>query len=256
MADNLIAILLISFAIQLVFYLIAATLKTDKFTDLAYGSTFVIITVYLINTNPQNLYTLAISSLIIVWGIRLSSYLFLRIINIGRDKRFDGIREKPLAFLQFWILQAASIVIIISPLSVIIHSPNTDPNILFYFLGLFIWICGFSIESIADYQKNIFKKSNPDLWVSVGLWSYSRHPNYFGEILVWVGVFISSSTLFTNNLQYMSVISPIFIATLLLFVSGIPPLEKHQMQKYGNNSKYLKYLSETNKLIPIPKHHA
>lgn len=240
--------LLISFTIQIIFFLIAFSFKTDKFTDFAYSITFMIITIYLLISNQITLLKIIISTLIILWAIRLLTYLVIRIKNIKKDKRFDKMRNSFIKFGSFWFLQAITVWIILLP-SIYLLSKNAITKInLISIIGIIIWLIGFLFETIADYQKYIFKKTNKGI-IKNGLWKYSRHPNYFGEILVWIGIFTITIP-YQNNFSYLTIISPIFIIFLLVFVSGIPLLEKKQV----NNPEYQKYKSKTSMLIPwIPK---
>jgi steroid 5-alpha reductase family enzyme len=123
-----------------------------------------------------------------------------------------------------------------------------------FYIGLLIWLKGFLFESISDYKKFKFiKRKNKRKFINKGLWRYSRHPNYYGEILCWIGIFITTSyTLYYNNIIYLllGLISPIFIYILLRYISGINILEKRADKKYKNNKPYQKYKKNTPLLIP------
>ena len=246
-------IFLIIFILQIIFFGYAVWKKTDKVTDLSYGLTFVIASLfaYIINIENASSFRVILLLLITLWGLRLSIYLFIRILKTGKDKRFDGIRENFKKFASFWILQAVSIFVILLPTSYILSGNfETSLNYISY-IGLGISILGVLLETIADYQKFVFKnkEENRGKWISTGLWKYSRHPNYLGEILMWVGVFIYS-VVYINDIAILTVISPIYITYLLVGVSGIPTLEKQYDKKYSNNSEYLKYKENTGKLFP------
>jgi len=239
----LIQVFIFIFLIQTLFFLFAAFYQTDKLTDLSYGLTFILAAAYLLISQknfflPQLLLMLMIS----LWGLRLSIYLFIRILKIKKDKRFDKIRHRFFKFARFWLFQAISVWLISLPTIIVLSSSQKKPLNLLMVLGLFIWLGGLIIETIADYQKFIFKSrpENKNKWIASGLWSLSRHPNYFGEMLCWWGIFIFSLP-FLNNWQYLAIISPLFIAFILLFVSGVPPLEKRYQQKYGKNPQYQAY---------------
>jgi steroid 5-alpha reductase family enzyme len=232
--------------IQVLFFLLASSFKTDKVTDLSYGLTFVIVSWVLFVKNPS-FKTMFLLVMMLFWGVRLSSYLFIRIIVIGKDKRFDGIREDFFSFARFWLLQAVSIFIILLP-SIIVFG-NTSPFSIWSLLGIIVWMKGFTIESIADMQKFIFKQKNKDGFMKEGLFRYSQFPNYFGEMLVWLGIYLYSVP-YLSGFGFLSVISPVFIAVLLLFVTGIPPLKKGYKKKYGK--EYERYERQTSLLVPWP----
>jgi len=241
--------------IQLFFFALAYLLKTDKFTDITYSATFVIVVIYkLLTVSSVTFPQIVLTVLITLWGIRLGAYLFTRISKIKKDNRFDDIRGNFFKFLGFWLLQALTIWIVLIP-AILFLSQITDPK--FYTISIVsipIFLLALSIETIADWQKFIFKldPKNKGKWIDTGIWHYSRHPNYFGEILVWWSLFIYI-TPYISGLQYLSIIGPLFISFMLLFVSGIPLLEKKNDQRYKDNSAYQKYKNSTSLLIPLPK---
>jgi steroid 5-alpha reductase family enzyme len=244
--------LFLSFLIQVLFFSYAAIFKTDKVTDLSYGLTFIALVVAsLIKNQTFYNYQTIIVILTILWGIRLAGYLFIRILKTKTDKRFDGIRENFWKFAQFWLLQAIAVWLISLP-STYLLSLKTNFNFnLIMLTGLLIWLIGIVIETIADWQKFEFKNKNEnkDKIIMSGIWHYSRHPNYFGEISCWWGIFIYSASL-QSNWSWLTIIGPIFITFLILFVSGIPTLEKKYQEKYKNNNLYQEYKSKTSLLIP------
>lgn len=247
------SVFLIIFFIQLGFFALASSFKTDKFTDLSYGLTFVIISFYLFFQHAVfSLFRLILVLMVFLWGLRLAVYLFIRILKTKKDYRFDGIRENFLKFAQFWFFQALAIFIISLPFIVILNSVKKDSFNFLTFLGFALWFLGLSLETVADYQKFVFKNKpeNKDKWIDTGLWSLARYPNYFGEMLCWWGIFIYCLPLF-SFLEYLTIISPLFITFILIKVSGIPLLEKRYMRKYGQNPQYLAYKKNTNLLIPF-----
>ncbi len=254
MLNFIIATLIISFIIQILFFSFAATFKTDKVTDLSYGLTFIILAWFglLTNSNIQPYHWLIIA-IISLWGLRLATYLFIRILRTKKDKRFDGVRENFLKFAQFWALQAISVWIISLPASYILSLSQAQPVTVVSIVGLAIWLIGLTLETIADWQKFQFKNQleNRGQWIDSGLWRYSRHPNYFGEMLCWWGIFIFSIP-FQSGWSWLTIIGPIIITTLLLFVTGIPPLEKRYNKRYENNDDYQQYKEQTSLLIPLP----
>lgn len=246
---------ILSLAINSFFFIFAVSKQTDKLTDLSYGLSFIAIAwlSLIIKANYQPA-TLLLLTMINLWGIRLSAYLLIRILTIKKDSRFDQMRHQPLKFAQFWLSQAMAVAIISLPaVSLMSNTQNLNFNLI-SFLGLVIYLIGLCIETIADWQKFTFKKQskNKDKWIGSGLWKYSRHPNYFGEMLVWWGVFIYVLPSLAKW-QYLTIISPIFICFILLFVTGIPLLEKSYKKKYANDPEFAKYQAQTNLLILGPK---
>jgi steroid 5-alpha reductase family enzyme len=227
-------------------------LKTDKVTDLAYGMTFVILSwALLIYNGVYDIMHVLLTVMVSLWGLRLAGYLFYRIIKIKKDARFDGIRESFWKFAGFWTVQTLLIFIIMLPIIMLLNVQSKIPLTLITIIGVFIWLFGFLTETIADQQKFKFRNNpkNKNKWIDSGLWYYSRHPNYFGEILCWIGVFVYILPLL-SDLAWVSILSPLSITVSLLFFSGIPPLEKKEDERYGKNKEYQKYKKTTSVLIP------
>jgi len=246
--------LILVISLQLLLFIPAFIFKTDKLTDLSYALSFIILAVLSLFLNPVFWPKLILLTMIIIWGLRLGIFLFIRIQKIKKDRRFDGIRENFFKFLSFWLLQGASVWVIM--LASLLYFNLKQVNFNFYSLaGIIIWITGLMIETIADLQKYKFsqKTKNQGKWISTGLWKYSRHPNYFGEILHWLGVYIFTLSSLGGLNIYLALISPLFISILLLFVSGVPKLEKYANDKWGRDLKYQKYKKETSLLIILPK---
>lgn len=247
--------LFISVLIQCVFFTIAVTQKTDKVTDLSYGISFVTIAAYFYFLLPNATFSQTIIFLIILlWGIRIALFLFQRVLFLGKDARFDGIRENAKKFGQFWLLQALSIWIIMLPANLHLTTKPVVPFSIISLVGTVIALTGLIIETAADFQKSSFKKNplNKGMWVNTGLWKYAQHPNYFGEMLVWWGIFIIGiPSLY--GFGWLTIVSPLYISALLLFVTGIPTIRSSHEQKYGSNPKYHEYKQNTRLLIPLPK---
>lgn len=249
------ASLLISIGINLFFFLIALSFKTDKVTDLSYSlSFFVLAPVLLISggkafAQQQLMLTLAI----MLWSFRLGSYLFSRIMITKTDDRFDDKRNNPVNLVSFWLLQIIAVWVIMLPFSLFLTRRNIKAHSVFMYIGFAVFLIGFLIEVISDAQKFQFKKKaeNTGKWMQKGLWKFSRHPNYFGEILVWWGLFIVVLP-YLSGLSFLAILGPVFITLLLLFVSGIPLLEKSADKKYGTNPDYISYRDNTSLLIPMP----
>src|SRR5262245_14921375 len=183
--------LAICLLVQAVFFAFAATLRTDKVTDLSYGLTFVIIALLLLaGGEPRDSPQLVLASMVALWGIRLAGYLLFRIVHMGRDKRFDGVRENFWRFFRFWFFQGLAVWLIMLPVTIWFAAPGPWNPLMT--IGTVVWAIGLAIETVADAQKFAVKRraDGESRWMDSGLWRYSRHPNYFGELLVWWGVFI------------------------------------------------------------------
>ena len=252
MIHNLLIALVITFFIQIIFFIVASSFKTDKVTDLSYGLTFITIALIFLAKSAQNPVHFLIAGLVLVWAIRLTGYLFIRILKTTKDERFENIRTNFAKLAKFWFFQALAVWIIMLPTLTVLNLETTLFGTISK-IGLFMWLVGFAVEAIADQQKFNFrtKEANKDKWINTGLWKFSRHPNYFGEILVWWGIFLLIVP-YLKNLQLLTIFGPIFITFILLFVSGIPPLEKKSDEKFKNNRNYQQYKKKTSLLIPLP----
>ncbi|MFC2157760.1 DUF1295 domain-containing protein [Acidobacteriota bacterium] len=240
--------LVLSLIIQVVMFIPAFFFKTDKLTDISYGLTFIILSIIVFLQQSFNELKLILLALVITWALRLASFLFMRIQKIKKDSRFDKMRGSFVKFLSFWILQGITVWVVLIPTIMFF---NRDP--FFHVLmpiGAVIWGIGLLIESAADQQKFKFKQQHKDRWADTGLWRYSRHPNYFGEILCWTGVYLFTVTAFSLELALATAVGPLFIIMLLLFVSGIPKLEKSAQKKWGQDPEYQAYKAKTSILIP------
>lgn len=251
---TLIETLLISVGINLAIFIPAYLLKTDKFTDISYSITFILLTIFGYLSSPMNLNHTVLLLLVIIWAARLGTYLFIRIHKMKRDKRFDEMRESFTSFLGFWLLQGFTVWAVMIPSTLYFDNITAEISLLSY-LGVFVWALGLIIESVADFQKYKFKNNpkNKGKWIESGLWKYSRHPNYFGEITLWLGVYLYTLPGLIGLEKLLGVVGPTYIAILILFVSGIPLLEKKAEKKWGDNKNYREYKEETNLLIPLPK---
>lgn len=247
---------IISVAINLIFFLIAFSFKTDKVTDLSYSLSFFILAPVLIFSSGKGfvLQQLFLALAIMLWGFRLGVYLFSRILITKTDDRFDDKRNNPANLIRFWLLQTIAVWVIMLPFSLFLTRRNIDVKNVFTYVGFAVYLLGFIVETISDAQKFQFKRQseNKGKWMQGGLWKYSRHPNYFGEILVWWGLFIVVLP-HLSGLSFLTVSGPVFITLLLLFVSGIPLLEKAADKKHGQNPDYISYRDNTSLLIPMPR---
>lgn len=243
----LLEMLIISMGINLGLFIFAYVFQTDKLTDMSYGLTFILLGIYSYNNGVASTVLLA---MIAIWAIRLSGFLLARIMKTGRDKRFDGIREKFGKFLGFWIIQGFSVWVIMIPAIMFMQKGNGLEPLAY--IGLGIWAAGLTMETIADFQKYRFSQNpkNKGKWIDEGLWHYSRHPNYFGEILLWAGVYVFVFGGLSNGERIIALVSPLYIASLIIFFSGLPKLEAYADKKWGRNKKYKEYKKRTSILVP------
>ena len=183
---------LISLAVNAAFFAFAAIRKTDVVTDLSYSLSFAVLAIALPSLGAREPVQLVASLLVLIWAVRLGGYLLTRILRIKVDHRFDEMRDKPLRFARFWLLQAISVAVIMLPVSYLLGRDAAPGFGLWAIVGVSIWLVGLVIEAAADAQKSAFKgkEENRERFITSGLWRYSRHPNYFGEMLVWWGLFV------------------------------------------------------------------
>lgn len=250
MLEQLFLLLGVSLFIQLILFIPAFIYKTDKLTDLSYSISFFILAFFAFWQSLREMSHILLFIMISLWAIRLGAYLFIRIRKIDRDKRFDGIRENFFRFLKFWIGQGI-VVWLVMISSILYFNQIVEINYISY-LGLALWFIALAIETIADWQKYIFinNPDNKNKWIESGLWKYSRHPNYFGEILHWVAIyiFVLGGLSLTDSL--IALISPIFIGIVIIFVTGLPMLEKGAEKRWSNDQKYIDYKKRTSILVP------
>jgi steroid 5-alpha reductase family enzyme len=238
-------------ALNLLGFILAYARQTDKVTDLLYSVSFIalVLASHGFNT-PWIEAHVVIALMVVVWAVRLGGYLFYRILHWGSDKRFDAMRPSATRYLGFWSLQTISIVIIGLPVMLaLIDNPQPVSDLTLF--GAVIWLLGFTIEATADWQKFRFKQNpvNKSKFIQSGLWRHIRHPNYLGEIIIWIGVFIACIP-FLDGAEWIAVISPVWIFILLRYVSGIPLLEQSAARKYGDSEAYQRYLQTTGLLLP------
>jgi steroid 5-alpha reductase family enzyme len=243
----------IALAVNGVFFAVAAARRTDVVTDLSYSLTFAVLAVVLLFTGAAEPIQLVASLLVVVWAVRLGTYLFRRIMRMKVDHRFDGMRDDPLRFARFWLLQAITVAVVMLPVTYLLDRDDPPGIGAWSIAGAAVWLVGLLVEAIADAQKSAYKAKaeNRDRLVASGLWRYSRHPNYFGEMLVWWGLFLYTVPVL-HGAAFAVVAGPVFITLLLLFVSGIPPLERSAEEKYGNDPAYREYKRRTSILVPLP----
>jgi steroid 5-alpha reductase family enzyme len=242
----------LAFAVQWVAFVPAFLRQTERFYDLTGSLTYMGVTLFAVAASgATTVRALLLAMLVFVWAGRLGSFLFRRIHQEGSDARFDGIKPSAPRFFIAWTLQGLWVFLTLCAALAAITTLEPAPLGVRDVAGVLIWALGFAIEVIADRQKSAHRKAHPGHFVDSGLWAWSRHPNYFGEIVLWVGVaVIASSTL--RGWQWVTMISPVFVALLLTKVSGIPILEKRADDRWGGEPDYQRYKSHTPVLLLRP----
>lgn len=243
---------ILAFVIQWLAFVPAYLRRTERFYDLVGSLTYLAVTTFaIVSTYSDDKRSIVLGVLVGVWAVRLGSFLFRRIRSEGSDGRFDEIRISASRFLVAWTLQGLWVFLTLcAALAAITTTTPSDLGLLDA-IGLSIWIFGFALEVIADRQKSRFRRYNPGRYIDTGLWAWSRHPNYFGEIVLWTGIAVmASSTL--HGWQWVTLVSPLFVTVLLTRVSGIPLLEKRADDRWGDEKRYQAYKERTPVLIPRP----
>ena len=247
---------ILCFGIQLTAWIPASFLQTERFYDLTGGLTYIIlaITTLMLGSKEEDPSTreLLITILVIIWAIRLSSFLFLRIHHAGKDGRFDDLKTSPVRFLVPWSLQGLWVFVTMNVVIVINSQSGPSPSLTGWdAIGVVLWIAGFCLEVVADRQKSAFNANpaNEGRWIDEGLWSISRHPNYLGEIMLWAGIALLGVPCF-SGLEGVAWVSPVFVYILLTKVSGVPILDRRAMEKWGEDPSYLLYRENTPEIMP------
>ncbi|XP_054809846.1 uncharacterized protein LOC129311507 isoform X1 [Prosopis cineraria] len=244
---------MVTIGYQFMFFVITALLKFDKVTDFAGSTNFIILAILtLVLKGTWYFRQVILTLLVVLWGLRLALFLLFRILQWGEDRRFDDMRSNLGKLAIFWTFQAVWVWTVSLPVTVINASDRNPFLRAEDVVGWIMWCVGFIVEGTADQQKLRFKGSpeNRGKWCDVGLWKYSRHPNYFGEILLWWGIFVASAPVL-EGAEWLVILGPIFLTLLLLFVSGIPLLEESADKKFGNVEAYRIYKRRTSPLIPL-----
>jgi steroid 5-alpha reductase family enzyme len=228
--------------------------KTEHYFDLTGSITYVTVTaVALLLSESLDARAVIVGAMVLVWAVRLGTFLFRRVRRDGRDGRFDEIKVDPLRFFMTWTLQGLWVLLTLACALAIITGFEREPLGWVAIVGIVVWITGFAIEVISDRQKSVFKQdpANQGRFITSGLWAWSRHPNYFGEIVLWTGVAIMALPVL-SGWRWVTLISPIFVILLLTRVSGIPMLEARAEKRWGDEEEFQAYTRNTPVLIPRP----
>ena len=244
-----------AFAINWLAFIPSAIAQSDKFYDLTGAITYLsIIGVACWLSAPLDMRAIVIAVMVIIWSLRLGAFLFVRIGKSGgTDARFEAIKVNPLRFLIAWTLQAVWAIITAAAALVVISTQDRVPLDIFFWVGAAIWLAAFLVEVIADQQKSAFKAdpANEGKFISTGLWSWSQHPNYFGEIMLWTGAAIIALPVL-SGWSFLVFASPLFITLLLTKISGINLLDKAAAKKWGDDPAYAEYRRKTSVLVLRP----
>lgn len=241
-----------AFVLNWIVFIFAYLNQTEHFFDLTGSLTYITATLLVVLLSPvRDGRTWLLMAVVLIWAGRLGSFLFLRVRKAGKDDRFDEIKPSFVRFLNVWTLQGLWITFTLSAALVGLTSATRKPLGVFAIVGAVIWLIGFTLEVVADAQKSRFKANpaNQGKFIHTGLWSRSRHPNYFGEITLWLGVAIIALPVL-QGWQWVAMISPVFVFLLLTRVSGVPMLEKKADTKWGGQTEYEAYKKNTPVLIP------
>jgi steroid 5-alpha reductase family enzyme len=242
----------LAFLIQWLAFIPAFLLQTEKFFDLTGSITYISVAILSVLLSPViDGRSILLLVLVVIWAGRLGTFLFRRILTAGKDARFDDLKPSFFRFLNTWTLQGLWVTFTLAAALAAITTTTREPLGPFALVGLLIWILGFAIEAVADAQKNRFRANpeNKGKFIQTGLWAKSRHPNYFGEIVLWIGIAVIAVPVL-RGWQWITMISPIFVALLLTRISGIPLLQKRADEKWGGQEDYEAYKANTPVLIP------
>ena len=245
---------IVAFALNWLVFVHAFRGRTEHFFDLTGGLTYAVVTALALGlAGPLEPRSLILGGMIIIWAMRLASYLFGRIRREGSDGRFDQIKTSFHRFLLAWTLQGLWVLLTLAGALAAMTSTQHVPLGAFAVVGTLVWLAGFGIEVVADRQKAAFRAdpANRDRFIQHGLWSWSMHPNYFGEITLWIGVAIVAFPTLTGW-QHLTLISPVFVYLLLTRISGIPLLTARGERKWGHEAEYRAYRARTALLVPRP----
>lgn len=242
----------LAFLVQWIVFIPSYWQQTEKFFDLTGSLTYLtVVTIAVVFSADVDARAILLAVLVVIWAIRLGTFLFTRIKKAGKDDRFDELKPSFFRFLNVWTIQALWVTFTAAAALVAITTTSRKELDAFAIIGLLVWVAGFVIEVVADSQKSQFSANpaNKGKFIQTGLWSRSRHPNYFGEIVLWVGIAIIALPVL-QGWQWVALISPVFVTLLLTRVSGVPLLEAKADKKWGGQAAYETYKKNTPVLIP------
>lgn len=242
----------LAFLIQWLVFIPAYLQQTERFYDLTGSITYISVTTLAVFfSRGVDARAILLWVLVVIWAVRLGTFLFRRIQKRGKDDRFDEIKPSFIRFLNVWTIQGLWVTFTVAAALVAITTANRKELDWFAIIGFLVWVLGFGLEVVSDSQKSRFSaiSDNQGKFIQTGLWSRSRHPNYLGEIILWVGVAVIALPVL-QGWQWVALISPVFVTLLITRVSGIPLLEKKADRKWGGQDDYEAYKKRTPVLIP------
>jgi steroid 5-alpha reductase family enzyme len=242
----------LAFGIQWLAFGPAYLRQTEHYFDLTGSVTYVAAALFGLWVGGDAR-SMLLALLVCVWAVRLGSFLFSRVRETGGDGRFDRIKRDFGQFLMTWTLQGLWVFVTLAPALAAMTSTSSRPLGVFALLGTLVWLLGFTIEVVADAQKRRFRRQpeNRERFISSGLWAYSQHPNYFGEIVLWCGIALIAVPVL-SGWQWLTMISPLFVYVLLTRISGIRMLDARAKRRWGNDAEYTDYRRRTSRLVLWP----
>jgi steroid 5-alpha reductase family enzyme len=243
----------LAFGINWVAFVPAYLGRTERFYDLTGTLSYLSVMALALLAGSGSTLSILLAVLVAVWAVRLGTFLVLRIRKDGSDGRFDAIKVDPLRFLMSWTLQGLWVLLTAgAALAAMTTEADAELGPLTA-AGLVVWAVGFAIEATADAQKRAFRRdpANRGRFIRSGLWAWSRHPNYFGEITLWVGIALIALPAL-SGWQLLTLVSPLFVTVLLTRISGVPLLEARGRKAWGDEPEYREYVARTPVLVPRP----
>jgi len=250
---SLVSFVMLAFIIQWLAFIPAYAFQTEKYFDLLGSLTYIILATTALSMSSMQPGSIAIAAMVTLWALRLGSFLYGRVRQVGHDTRFRSIKPDFFQFLMTWTLQGMWVSLTFCAGLTALLTAETHPLDVFVVAGCGLWLTGFMVEVIADRQKTAFRlqESNSGKFIQHGLWAWSRHPNYFGEILLWTGISVAAFPVL-EGLQLVTLISPIFVFLLLTKISGVRMLEAQARRRWGDDPEYKLYLQRTPTIMLNP----
>ena len=241
----------LALAVQWGVYIPSQLARTEHYFDLTGSLTYISVTIFaLVAAGNFDLRSLLVATLCLIWAARLGSFLFFRVKKAGSDRRFTKMMQVPMQFFMTWTIQGLWVIVTLAAgLAVLTSEPVPVEG--WAIAGAIVWLIGFAFEVVADRQKTKFRRESKDGFITSGLWSWSRHPNYFGEIVLWLGIALIAVPVL-SGWQWVTMISPIFVIVLLTQISGVRMLESSARKRWGSDKKYQQYVASTSVLVPMP----